>query len=309
MRINGLMRNVVLVILLMTAGAAVLRAQVTADDLRRDIRPKVIDYKTVNGATLKLFVFSPGDIAPGDTLTTVVWIHGGGWAGGRPDMFFPHCRYYAARGAVAISVQYRLFKSGETTVFDCIRDCKSAIRYIRAHAAELGIHTDRIAVMGDSAGGHLAACLGVMEAFDEPGEDLTVSSAANAMVLYNPVMDLAVERWMKLFATTGTANAEELAQSASPLNYIGEGEPPAIVLHGFDDTVVPVDQAIAFTRSMAGRGNRCDLVVYGQTGHAFVVLDYQAPDEMVVRAIRAGDDFLVSLGMLTGQPTLTAGKQ
>jgi acetyl esterase/lipase len=294
-----------LVFLATIAGEAGLSAQVTVNTLRQNTVPKVITYKTVADTTLKLFVFTPEDFVPGVSRTAVVWIHGGGWGSGKPDMFFPHCRYFATRGAVAISVQYRLVKSGATTMFDCIRDCKSAIRYIRAHAGELGVNPNCIAVMGDSAGGHLAACLGVMDTFDEPGDDLTVSAVPNAMVLYNPVMNLAVEKWMKLFTPTDTMKEEQLARSASPLNYIGEGKPPAIVLHGYDDTVVPVNQAIEFTRSMAEHGNRCDLVLYGKTGHAFVVIDYMAPDAMVARAIRAGDDFLVSLGMLSGQPTLT----
>ena len=81
-----------------------------------------------------------------------------------------------------------------------------------------------------------------------------------------------------------------------------------MVLHGFEDTVVPVRQAIDFSGKMTAAGNRCDLMLFGETGHAFVVVDYTAPEDTVVRAIRAGDEFLVSLGMLQGLPTLVVGK-
>lgn len=282
------------------AFAAVLHAQVTTNDMRQGIAPKVILYKTIGGVTLNLYVFLPSDLAPGDKRTAVVWIHGGAWTGNSPALFFPHCRYYALRGAVAISVQYRLVGStGNETVFDCIRDCRSAMRYIRGHARDLGIDPDRIAVMGDSAGGHLAACLGIINDFDEPGEGVSISPVPNAMALYEPVLDLTVYPWVNLLGP---------AREASPLFFVGKNAPPAIVLHGFEDIVVPVATSIEFNRLMAEQGNRCDLVVYGKTEHGFVVLDYIAPDSMVARAVRAGDDFLVGLGLLTGHPTLSASQ-
>ena len=287
------------------ACVTVLHAQITTNDMRRDTAPNVFAYKTVGDVTLNLNVFSPKDAAPGDARTAVVWIHGGGWRGGNPDMFFPHCRYYALRGAVAISVQYRLAGTKNATVFDCIRDCRSAMRYIRSHAQELGIDPTRIAVMGDSAGGHLAACLGILGGFDESGEDVSIPVVPAAMVLYNPVLNLTAPSWVRLFTPDADHTAEELARSSSPLFFIGKNAPPAIVLHGLEDTVVPFATSVEFTRLMAAQKNRCDLVLYGQNGHAFVVIDYNAPDSMVTRAVRAGDDFLVGLGLLDGPPSLT----
>jgi acetyl esterase len=283
-------------------------------EIKSGAAPDSVVYKTTGGVDLKLYVFNPGDISPSKARTGerstagVVWIHGGGWRGGNPQMFFPHCRYYAARGAVGICVQYRLAKDGGPSVFDCIRDCKSAMRYIRAHAAELGIDPEKIAVMGDSAGGHLAGCMAVMEGCDDSADDMSVSAQANAAVMYNPVADLAIERWMALFQERDGLSVRQRAEKASPINFVGKDEPPCMVLHGFDDTVVDAQQAIDFSMKMTAGGSRCDLMLLGKTGHAFVIPDYRAPDSKVVRAIRAGDEFLVSLGMLGGRPTLTVGK-
>ncbi|MFC1538913.1 alpha/beta hydrolase [Candidatus Latescibacterota bacterium] len=283
-------------------------SQISLDDIKTGALPDSIVYKKTGDYELKLYVFFPDGFSPGDKRTGIIWIHGGGWRGGNPQMFFSHCRYYAARGAVGISVQYRLVRDNGPTVSDCIRDCKSAMRFIRGHAQALGIEPSRIAVMGDSAGGHLAACMGVMEGFNDIGDDTSVSAAANAMVLYNPVVDLAIERWMPLFRPEGSSTVEELARSASPINFIGSDEPPCMILHGFSDTVVSAEQAIDFSRKMIESGNRCDLMLLGETGHAFVIPDYTAPEDTVVRAIRAGDEFLVSLGLLDGRPSLNVSK-
>ncbi|MFC1552596.1 alpha/beta hydrolase, partial [Candidatus Latescibacterota bacterium] len=294
--------SIILIVLSIILSPAPASAQnISLTEIKTGTPPDSIVYKTA-GTELKLYVFSPNGLKSGDNRTCVVLIHGGGWRGGNPQMFFPHCRYYAARGAVGICVQYRLAKDGGPSVFDCIRDCKSAMRYIRAHAGELGIDPSKIAVMGDSAGGHLAGCMAVMEGCDDPEDDMNVSATANAAVMYNPVADLAIERWMKLFTPEGGRTVKQMAENASPTNFIGADEPPCMVLHGFDDTVVDVQQAIDFSRKMVAGGNRCDLMLLGKTDHAFVIPDYRAPDDTVVRAIRAGDEFLVSLGMLAGRP-------
>ncbi len=154
--------------------------------------PRVEVYKEVDGRELKLYIFNPANHKPRANTPAVVCIHGGGWMGGDPSLFFPHARYFAARGLVAFSVQYRLTSAGGVTVGDCIEDCKSAFRFIRLNAERFGVDPARLAVLGDSAGGHLAACMGVMDEFEAPKEDPSVSSFANAMILYNPVVDSTV---------------------------------------------------------------------------------------------------------------------
>lgn len=258
-------------------------------------------YKRVGDLELKLSVFRPAGWQPTDKRMAAVWIHGGGWSAGGRDAFYPHCRYHAARGAVGVSVDYRLAQAGGPTVAACFTDCKSAIRYLRAHAGELGLDPSRIAALGDSAGGHLAAALATCDGFDDPADDLTVSARPDACVLYNPITDLTEGGWLK-----HVGGQVELARRLSPLFNVKAGQPPTLVAHGLDDKVVTPDQSRRFAATMAAAGNRCDLTLVEHARHAFVVTGYTSPPLVVVAAIRASDAFLGSLGWLAGEPTLMA---
>ncbi len=281
--------------------------------------PETLVYKRIGDEELKLQVFRPGAASLGDKRPAIVWIHGGAWVGGTTDGTAPHAAYFASRGMVAFNINYRLARPGGVTVGDCLADCRSALRYLRTHASDLGLDPDRIAVAGDSAGGHLAASLGTLSGFDNAGDDLSVSGRANAMILYNPIIDMTEGDWIR-YAVGGRSLADkssprptgpadlELARSLSPLFHVAPGQPPAIVLHGRADTVVPASQAERFAAASGSVGNRCDLVLYEGIGHAFVVAAYKSPEAVVVEAIRAADRFLGSLGWLEGSPQLTVSE-
>ena len=205
---------------------------------------------------------------------------------------------------------------------DCLSDCKSAIRYIRAHAGELGVDPDRIAVLGDSAGGHLAGALGTVDGFDDPADDAQVSARPNAMILCNAISDMMTDPWIRFViggrALDKTPPPESLhpseAQAAlalrlSPLFHVKPGVPPALVMHGLDDHIVPPEQSKQFTAAMQKAGNRCDLVLIEGARHAFICTRYTAPEAVVVDAIRRADQFLISLGYLKGEPTLELSKE
>jgi acetyl esterase len=268
-------------------------------------------YKDVDGVKLKLFIFAPAHHKKGNIIPAVVCIHGGGWSGGSPDLVFPYARYFASRGMTAFSISYRLTSREGVTPGDCIEDCKSAVRYIRKNADRLGVDVSRIAILGGSAGGHLAACLGVMDGlFEAPGEDLSVSSMGNAMIIYNPVMDLNSDNLMRLLPRDCTLKGfpgltrEETGKKLSPINYVKPGQPPAMLMHGTDDTTVAPSQGIRFAEAMQKAGNRCDLHMLPKTKHAFMYVNGSGTDEQVLTAIRTADEFLVSLGYLKGKPTL-----
>ncbi|HUW30558.1 MAG TPA: alpha/beta hydrolase [Planctomycetota bacterium] len=289
-------------------------------------QPEELIYKTAGGQDLKLYVFYPPGFEATDSHAAIVCIHGGGWCGGTPQLFFPHALYLASRGAVAFSVNYRISSDRGPTVFDCLADCKSAIRYIRANSAKFGIDPNRIAVVGDSAGGHLAAALGTINRFDEPGEDTSISSMANAMLLYNPVLDLLPLDWAMTRCGIAEPDAAKLAgqraariltygktpqdraAAFSPMHNVANGQPPALLIHGTEDKSAPVEQARRFADIYTKSGNYCDLHILDGIAHAFVLVHYTAPDNIVVDSIRAGDNFLVSLGYLKGKPTLEVEK-
>ena len=143
-------------------------------------------YKKVGDVELKLHIFEPARNIK-RTGSAIVFFFGGGWVGGSPSQFFPQCRHLADRGMVAMSAEYRIRSKHETTPFECVRDGKSAVRWIRVHANELGINSERIAAGGGSAGGHVAACTALIQGMDD--EQGVVSSTPNALVLFNPVID------------------------------------------------------------------------------------------------------------------------
>ena len=246
---------------------------------------------------LRLYLVHHELAKPSERRPAVVFIHGGGWGAGNPDQWFPQCRYFALRGLVGVSVQYRL-KSDTTTVAECVADCKSAIRYLRRNAGSLGLDPERIVVVGESAGGHLAAALGTIAGYDEPGEDTTVSAVPNALVLLNPITDLTT-RWGE--------GLGDKAQSLSPLHHISQKTPPTLLIHGDADQVVDLRHSRAFHEEMLAVGNRGQLIVLPTADHAFAIIGY-GPHHSVARTIVEIDRYLATLGWLDGRPLLQSSE-
>jgi acetyl esterase len=245
---------------------------------------KTAVYKSVAGTDLKLYIFDPPGRTASEKRPAIVFFFGGGWRNGSPQQFEQQCRYLASRGMVAISADYRVASRQNATILDCVRDAKSAVRWIRAHAGSLGIDANRIAAGGGSAGGHLAAVAGVVEGLDETSEDQGVSSKPNALVLFNPVL---------------------AGVTLSPHDSVRKGAPPAIIFHGKADTTVPYPSAEAFARKMIESGNRCELAGYDGETHGF--FNYGRGNNIAYRStLRKTDEFLASLGYVKGPPALEA---
>jgi acetyl esterase/lipase len=292
---------------------ATLLCAVTLDDLNQPTPARELVYKHVGDRALKLHMFTPEGPAPARGRPALLWIHGGGWTGGSVESFFPLARAFVSRGAVGFSLEYRLVAAGGPTVADAVADCKSAVRYLRSHARELGLDPDRIAALGDSAGGHLAATTGLLDGFEAQGEDCSVSSRPNALVLYNPLVDFLDSNFIKVViggdalkpkpapeALVPGEDAKRLGRALSPVYQIHSGQPPAIVLHGLSDTVIPPDHARRLATAMKDAGNRCDLELWPDTPHAFVISNYKSSEPVVLSALRSADTFLSSLGFLEG---------
>jgi len=282
------MKKIKLIALLVLAPIS-LRAGIL-DDVP-DISPQVVTYKTVGAQELKLAIYSPSEKAA--SRPAILFVHGGGWGAGNPGQFAAHGRYFAARGYVAMSVQYRLTSQPDVTVFQCIADVKSCVRWIRQQAGDLGIDPQRIAVAGDSAGGHLAACTGLIEGLEEPGEDTTVSSRANLLVLYNPVIDTTLpDGWdlARLSGKPGQAVASR-AKEFSPVDHVVAGAPPTLVIHGTADTVTPIEWSERFVAAMKAAGNEVEFLKLDGAKHAFVLPGWSA-ENFVRQAVEKTREFL-----------------
>jgi acetyl esterase len=222
-----------------------------------------VTYKTVDGTELKLDIFNPEGFKATDHRPAVVFFFGGGWSGGSSRQFFQQAKAMAEQGMVAFSADYRVKSRDKTTPFECVKDGKSAIRWVRAHAAELGVDPVRIVAAGGSAGGHVAACTGVIEGCEEAGEKTGISSAPNAMILFNPVLDTTDKGYgAKSFKP-------EQQTDLSPCHHVHQGIVPTMVFHGTADRTVPFENAERFTKLMKEAGNVCVLVPFEGKDHGF----------------------------------------
>ena len=201
-------------------------------------------YKKASDWDLKLWIFNPEGHKPEDKRPAIVFFFGGGWNGGTPSQFQQHARYLASRGMVAAVADYRVKSRQGTSPFECVADGKSAVRYLRKNAARLGIDPDRIAAGGGSAGGHVAATTGIVPGLDEKGEDASISSKSNALVLFNPVYDNGPKDY-------GNSRLGDRWKEISPAHNIQEGCPPAIVFLGDRDSLIPTRPASQVTSTSA----------------------------------------------------------
>ncbi|MCH7727903.1 MAG: alpha/beta hydrolase fold domain-containing protein [Planctomycetes bacterium] len=255
-------------------------------------------YKKVGDVVLFLHIFEPDGHKASDKRPAVVFFFGGGWNGGTPKQFEPHCRYLASRGMVAIVADYRVKSRQGTTPFECVKDGKSAVRWIRSHAAKLGIDADRIAAGGGSAGGHVAAATGNVPGLEEDGEDTTVSSKPQALLLFNPVYDNGPKGY-------GYERVKDRYKEISPFHNIRKGSPPTIVFLGTKDKLIPVSTAEAYEAKMKAVGSRCDTHLYEGQPHGFFNKGRRG-DKHYNATVLEMDKFLISLGWLSGKPTITS---
>jgi len=283
--------------------------------------PAPVVYGT-NDPTIQIIVpFLPKDLNQGEKRPSLVLIHGGGWKGGDPTIFFPTAKYYAARGIPSFSIGYRLAKQ-ETNALgvpECLADCRAAMRYLRSHSTEYGIDPEKIAVLGDSAGGHLAACLGTIP---DPKDSAGVSSAANLMIPCNPIVDMGpgegnTNSWFRVIqkgaamdkkptpeSIIPTPDQIAVAKSVSPLAFVSEKSAPALVMHGLDDSIVTPEQSRKFAEALKAAGVPVKLVLIPGARHAFILPKYTASEESVVETMITVDRFLAKNGYLKGEPTL-----
>jgi len=250
---------------------------------------KVHQYKQVGDAKLFLHVFNPKGHKDSDQLPAIVFFFGGGWNGGTPKQFDPHCRYLASRGMVAITAEYRVKSRNKTTPFECVKDGKSAIRWVRENAGKLGVDAKRVAAGGGSAGGHVAAATGNCPSLEEKGENMKISSKPNALVLFNPVYDNSSKGF-------GHDRVKSRWKEISPMHNIAKGAPPTIVFLGTKDKLIPVATGQEYDRRMKAVGSRSELHLYKDATHGF--FNKGKKDDHYPDTVAKMDKFLVSLGWL-----------
>lgn len=235
------------------------------DSLRGTIQRDVM-YGEVAGTELRLDLFFPRTRKAGPWPLIVV-VHGGGWSEGDKQGFdLPQAR----RKYLVASINYRMFPAFRFPAM--IEDVKLAIRHLRAHAAEYNLDPRRIAILGHSAGGHLAAlaALAGPQAGWDVGDHPEQSSAVRAAVVLSGPSDLGRtfgDQWAEgnRFSVFG----KEQWEAASPVQRVRADAPPFLLAHGEADTVVEVDHARALHEALLGAGAPSGLLVLRGAAHGF----------------------------------------
>ena len=250
-------------------------------------------YKRIDTVSLHLDILHPVGYAESRDLPALVFFHGGSWKHGSPAQLSKHAEHFVKRGAVCFLVEYRVSERHGTTPYEALKDAKSAIRHIRSKAWDYRISPNRIIGVGGSAGGHLAAASALIDDFNESGDDLSVTSRPDALVLFNPVIDTGPE------ASAIKDLVDKRGDTAfSPLHNIRRGAPPTILFFGTRDKFIPVETAKRYKSEMDRVGVRCDLLLYEGQPHGF--FNVKNP-EYFTRTLAEADRFLVSLGAIRAE--------
>lgn len=202
----------------------------------------------------------------------VVLIHGGAWVTGDKSRMGPFAIMLARRGYVAASVNYRLAPQHHWPAQ--LDDVQRAVRWLRHNAKKFGINPKKMASWGASAGGHLAAFLGVRKAHDNSDPVLSKYSARVQCVvdLFGPTDLVAASTTsgasvVELLIGKPYSQAPDLWKDASPLYFVTKDDAPFYIVHGTADTVVPIWQSEKMEKALRKAGVEVHFVKVKGMGH------------------------------------------
>ena len=232
-----------------------------------------ITYCTMEGVPLKMDLYFPEIDAPFQVL---LYVHGGSFTSGdkRTGSGIVDIPAMTARGYAVAAINYRLMP--EYPFPAEVVDAKCAVRFLRAHAVQYNLLTEKIGIWGGSAGGHLVAMMGLTNgdpAF-ELGENREYSSQVDAVVdMFGPTDLTQPMSWLqrlilrRAFGTDSPSDARLI--EASPVQYVTRAAPPFLILNGEQDTAVPVEQAQALYQKLLDAEVDATLVIVENANHNF----------------------------------------
>lgn len=263
-------------------------------DNSRCFSQEQILYKQIDTTKLFMKVYYPENIDKTQQYPAIVFFFGGGWSKGDINQFAPHANYFSKRGLVCFLVDYRVTNRHKSTPFESLKDAKSALRYIREHAATFHIDTSKIIASGGSAGGQLAAAAALIEGYNEDSDNVSLSCKPNALVLFNPSIDNGP-------GGVGYERIGDAYKNFSPLHNIEKGAPPTIIFQGTNDNLIPVETVKYYQTVMKKVESRCELFLYEGKEHGF--FNYNKL-ENYKNTVSEADTFLQSLGYLKKDPII-----
>jgi acetyl esterase/lipase len=236
-----------------------------------------LPFHEVDGRELLCDVYEPPDAKRNGAA--VLLLHGGSWQNGDRGQLKGYGILLGREGYLCVASEYRLLPDHGWPAQ--IHDAKAAVRWIRANAAELSIDPHRIAVEGNSAGGHLALLVAGTAGMEElagpayPGVD---DSVCAVMAVYPPVLlklpegTAMTEGGGRMVASFGTGDeGRRNAELASPVSHAKPGFPPTLLIHGTNDTVVTHRSSQLMYDALSSHGVPVDLHLMAGQPHAFDV--------------------------------------
>lgn len=239
------------------------------------IPSKTFTFKKLPDTTLELTVFYPAKSS--DKKPVMILFHGGSWRVGSREIMFPFCKYFANRGIVAVSASYRHIKDGTDIIKGkemCIKDAKSAIRWVKEHAKELNVDPNKIILGGASAGGHIATMAALDTSINEDSDKIAISTKAQVFTLFNPAYSLSEDALVQ------------------PFRFPATNLPPLIMFFGSNDNYRSAAQKI-YEKAINSNKKAEMWYALGQR-HAF----FTREDAWLRSMCFKTDEFLVSIGFL-----------
>ena len=256
-------------------------------------------YKEASGHELAAWVFTPPDHRPESARPAIVFFFSSAWDSGLVSQFAPHCLHFAQRGMVAMTLEYRTASLHGAGPAEAMADARSAIRWVRPHARELGVNPARAVGAGGSASAHamLTAAMLREKEYDDPGDPPEQSCVPDALVLFDPVVDVATPHPGGKFGP-GKFRSLQAARLASPLRRVRSKLPPMLLMHGTADRLLPFESTRVFARKMRRwfRRNDCRLIPFEGCGHSF--FNFNVDPRLFEATINQADQFLVETGFL-----------
>jgi len=262
---------------------------------------------------LRLDLYRPrnkGSVTRG--LPLVVYVHGGGWQSGHTRHAGAFANWpgvlaqLASKGYVVASIEYRL--SGEARFPAAIQDVKTSIRWLRSKSAQFGIDPTSVIVWGGSAGGQLAALAAtsckVESLAPDPQSPLAAQSdCVQGLVTWYGVFDFvnaplsgAAEQPanspVKKYLGCMPSDCRSSAELASAVTHLDKSDPPALLIHGDLDRVVPVSQSQKFYEATQSKGIKANLLVIKGVDHSFIGENAEATRRASLQALTATFEFI-----------------
>ncbi len=241
-----------------------------------------LQYSGVNGKPLLLDVYRPKNIA--EPVPVVIWVHGGGWKNGSKDRC--QAAWLTQHGYAVVSINYALTDEAQWPTQ--IENCREAVRWVRQNAEGFNLDGDHIGAWGSSAGGHLVALMGTLDA---PANE-KISSRVQAVcdwfgptdLLTMPPNVVGNGRTREEVANSNGAkllgaavpDVPDLAKQASALYQVSSDDPPFLIMHGDQDPGVPLAQSERFFEALREAGVEAELEVVEGAGHGGP--EFQTPE-------------------------------